>query len=48
MPDFACLYFYECHGCRQMLRPRPGDCCVFCSYSEQRCPSADPACERVH
>ena len=20
-----------------MLRPRPGDCCVFCSYAEHHC-----------
>src|SRR5712692_9807867 len=23
---------YECGSCRTVLRPKPGDCCVFCSY----------------
>jgi hypothetical protein len=38
MPTTACQFFYECKGCRTVLRPMPGDCCVFCSYSDQRCP----------
>jgi hypothetical protein len=31
-PTDACQYFYECAGCGELLRPKPGDCCVFCSY----------------
>ena len=38
VPTDACLYFYECPGCRLMLKPKPGDCCVFCSYGGARCP----------
>jgi len=38
MPTDACLFFYTCTGCEVRLRPLPGDCCVFCSYSEQLCP----------
>jgi len=38
MPDDACLHFFECLGCRTVLRPRPGDCCVFCSYGDAPCP----------
>jgi hypothetical protein len=38
MPAGACLYFYECGGCGAVLKPRRGDCCVFCSYSERLCP----------
>jgi hypothetical protein len=38
MPTDACLFFYECTGCRTLLRPRPGDCCVFCSYGTVKCP----------
>jgi len=38
MPTSACVHFYECTGCGTMLRPRPGDCCVFCSYGSTRCP----------
>ncbi|MGH9660976.1 MAG: GDCCVxC domain-containing (seleno)protein [Bryobacteraceae bacterium] len=39
IPADACLFFFDCPGCGVRLRPRPGDCCVFCSYSDQRCPS---------
>ena len=38
MPTDACLYYYECLGCHAMLRPRSGDCCVFCSYGSVKCP----------
>ena len=33
MPTDACQFFYKCGSCRQIIRPKPGDCCVFCSYS---------------
>ena len=32
MPMNACQYFYDCPGCGAVLRPNPGDCCVFCSF----------------
>src|SRR5688500_8553428 len=32
MPTDACQVVYVCNGCSAMLRPKPGDCCVFCSY----------------
>lgn len=38
MPADACVHFFECPGCHAMLRPRPGECCVFCSYSDAICP----------
>lgn len=38
MPVDACMFFYECKGCRERLRPLPGDCCVFCSYGSVKCP----------
>ena len=38
MPTDACLYFYECTGCGRLLRPKHGDCCVFCSYGDVPCP----------
>lgn len=38
MPLDACTYFYECTGCRALLKPKPGDCCVFCSYGDVLCP----------
>jgi len=38
MPENACVHFYECSRCHRVLRPREGDCCVFCSYGSSRCP----------
>jgi len=38
MPTNACLFFYECTGCKTLLRPKPGDCCVFCSFGTMPCP----------
>jgi hypothetical protein len=38
MPTDACQHFYECRGCKAILKPKPGDCCVFCSYGTVKCP----------
>jgi hypothetical protein len=38
MPIDACIFFHECKGCRKLLRPRAGDCCVFCSFGSVKCP----------
>jgi hypothetical protein len=38
MPARACQFFHECSACHQVFRPKPGDCCVFCSYGDVRCP----------
>jgi hypothetical protein len=38
MPTDACQWFYECEGCHELLKPKPGDCCVFCSYGTVPCP----------
>ncbi|CAG2126951.1 hypothetical protein LMG31506_00254 [Cupriavidus yeoncheonensis] len=38
MPLDACLWRYECEHCHMVLRPKAGDCCVFCSYGTERCP----------
>jgi hypothetical protein len=38
MPTDACVYFHECSGCGVLLKPHPGDCCVFCSYGDIPCP----------
>ncbi|MGZ5179218.1 MAG: GDCCVxC domain-containing (seleno)protein [Ramlibacter sp.] len=38
MPLDHCLFFHECTGCGEILRPRSGDCCVFCSYGSMKCP----------
>ena len=28
----------ECERCKTLLRPKAGDCCVFCSYGSVKCP----------
>jgi hypothetical protein len=38
MPTDTCQFFYRCPGCNTVLRPKPGDCCVFCSYGSVPCP----------
>lgn len=38
MPTDSCTYFYECTHCHTLLKPKPGDCCVFCSYGTVACP----------
>jgi hypothetical protein len=38
MPVDACQFFYDCTGCGVLLKPQPGDCCVFCSYGAVPCP----------
>lgn len=45
MPTDACVFFHECPACHALLRPRPGDCCVFCSYGSVKCP---PEIGRAH
>lgn len=39
MPTDSCQFFYECTHCKTRLRPKAGDCCVFCSYGSVKCPS---------
>lgn len=38
MPENSCLYFWECPHCERVLKPKEGDCCVFCSYGDTDCP----------
>lgn len=42
MPTDACVFFHECAGCGAVMRPRAGDCCVFCSFGSQVCPPMQP------
>lgn len=38
MQTDSCRILYECTGCGATLRPKAGDCCVFCSYGSVPCP----------
>ena len=49
MPVDACQFFYDCKGCGARLKPKEGDCCVFCSYGSVPCPpvqtsNGEPLC----
>ena len=44
MPLDRCVFFYECVACKTILRPKPGDCCVYCSYGDKRCPPVQDDC----
>ena len=38
MPTDSCQFFWECPECKEVLKPKQGDCCVFCSYGDVPCP----------
>ena len=38
MPRDAGQFFYERVNCKAVLRPKRGDCCVFCSYGSVKRP----------
>jgi hypothetical protein len=38
MPTDACQFFYECSNCKKVLKPKKGDCCVYCSFGTVKCP----------
>jgi hypothetical protein len=38
MPTDSCKFFHQCVNCHVLLRPKSGDCCVFCSYGSVKCP----------
>ncbi|MDP2837705.1 MAG: GDCCVxC domain-containing (seleno)protein [Candidatus Moranbacteria bacterium] len=39
MPTDSCQFFYICQNCKKTLQPKEGDCCVYCSYGDVKCPS---------
>ncbi|MEK7185893.1 MAG: GDCCVxC domain-containing (seleno)protein [Patescibacteria group bacterium] len=39
MPTDVCKYFYICSHCGERIKAKSGDCCVFCSYADTKCPS---------
>lgn len=38
MPDNSCQLIYKCSKCKNVLKPKKGDCCIFCSYGNIPCP----------
>ena len=46
MPQDSCQFMYECENCKSLIKPKKGDCCVYCSYGTVKCPpiQADEKC----
>jgi len=44
MPTDSCQFLYQCTTCQTVLRPKVGDCCVFCSYGTVPCPPKQRGC----
>ncbi len=43
MPISFCQIRYVCRECGAELRPKEGDCCIFCSYGDWPCPPEQDA-----
>jgi hypothetical protein len=39
MPKDQCVWYWQCPDCATLVRPKAGDCCVYCSYGSVPCPS---------
>jgi hypothetical protein len=39
MPTEVCQLVYKCTKCGYEMHPKKGDCCVFCTYGDHKCPS---------
>jgi hypothetical protein len=39
MPIYYCQINYKCQNCKKTITPKDGDCCIFCSYGDKKCPS---------
>ncbi len=39
LPTDVCLLKYDCTNCPEVMMPDKGDCCVFCTYGDDKCPS---------
>ncbi|OGM22275.1 hypothetical protein A2691_00020 [Candidatus Woesebacteria bacterium RIFCSPHIGHO2_01_FULL_39_23] len=47
MPTTYCQIFYKCGFCSKMIETEDGFCCVFCSYSDVRCPYSQKHDEQI-
>ena len=39
MPTNYCQYIWECPNCKNKLKPKEGNYCVYCSYGTNPCSS---------
>lgn len=38
MPTNYCQIVFVCTVCGKKITPKEGDCCIFCSYADRKCP----------
>src|SRR5258706_13045401 len=38
MPTDACQWAYQCQACNVLIKPKAGDCCVYCSDGTEKRP----------
>jgi hypothetical protein len=41
LPDDRCIMEYTCQHCKTVIKHKKGDCCVFCSYGDVKCPTTE-------
>ncbi|MEZ4924249.1 MAG: GDCCVxC domain-containing (seleno)protein [Crocinitomicaceae bacterium] len=39
LPTEYCLLALDCDSCGETMHPKNGDCCVFCTHGDVKCPS---------
>ncbi len=48
MPTNSCKFFHKCGNCSELVKPKEGECCVFCSYGESICPPAQEHEQKIN
>ncbi|OWF65799.1 hypothetical protein B6A14_08535 [Polynucleobacter hirudinilacicola] len=41
IPRGSSQHLYRCRACACILKPKSGDCCIFCSFGDLDCSSAE-------
>ncbi|MFZ3039139.1 MAG: GDCCVxC domain-containing (seleno)protein [Polynucleobacter sp.] len=41
LPKGSSQHLYQCQACKTILKPKSGDCCIFCSFGSIDCASAE-------
>ncbi|WP_370629127.1 GDCCVxC domain-containing (seleno)protein [Polynucleobacter sp. 15G-AUS-farblos] len=41
IPKGSSQHLYRCMMCSAILKPKSGDCCIFCSFGDLDCSSAE-------
>nr|WP_305798625.1 GDCCVxC domain-containing (seleno)protein [Polynucleobacter sp. MWH-Braz-FAM2G] len=41
MPLGSSMHLYRCGSCNNILKPKSGDCCIYCSFGDMDCSSPE-------